>query len=711
MNKEELIKNLAKEFGISSIDVSKFVNNVINALEKAFINDKDVNISEFGKFKILYRKNKDGLREKSISFSPVKKLARDVNHDFNELSAITLRLLQNTGKNGNDESDYDDDDGIDSDELFEDYFSDDSQTSFNNKLSEKESINYKNMKLHSEGRGDLIEDRDTEDSIINNTIDSIMESKLRQFEESLGESELKKELLKEKGISENTGEDIDADLDSGAEKLRDDVNSEEEIKFTIPDSLIKLHEDITSGQSKSEQENSEIKGKLSYFDEYTENIKLNKDSSEKTQYEEQAEKEIKESIDSEISFQKDNFSDEESTGDITENDASNEYTELGNDIDKNELHDIIAERTKILSEINNIINKDSDSDVKPETADEVKEIEKTPSEIMDAVSTAQIVPEEKLPIMPGEVKQIHDEILDDSSEENIKLADTIEGADEVKQDAGFIKKGKDEPASYDDVFENKSEQETPQEKSIEKPQVIGTVQEDIVIEETIQEKIEDNKIIESKIETRIEEKIEISPEPVPESQTILTPEEKAFRDYRERTRRRQEMYESKAKSSKVIMFWIFGIVFLSVLILSILYSSGVFNNSGNTDPVNTPGNNTSENKTTTPPASNESANENTGDKNNAEENNTANIPPAGEEKIAGKEGNFVIMQTSGGFYIQTGSYKEKSVAEKRVSIYTKAGMTSFVTEADLGEKGTFYRVRIGAFKTLEEAKSEAAKLN
>ncbi len=93
MNKRELIKTIAEEFNLYEIKVSEYFENLFETLINAFTHNKNVNISEFGKFKVKVKLNKEGEREKTILFSPVKKFAQEVNYNFNQLSPIQIRVL------------------------------------------------------------------------------------------------------------------------------------------------------------------------------------------------------------------------------------------------------------------------------------------------------------------------------------------------------------------------------------------------------------------------------------------------------------------------------------------------------------------------------------------------------------------------------------------------------------------------------------------
>ena len=93
MNRELLIKKIASEFNVDETEVSEYFNSIFDSLAAAFVKNKNVNISELGKFKIKTKPDEEGGKQKTILFSPVKKLADDVNYNFNELAPVQIRVL------------------------------------------------------------------------------------------------------------------------------------------------------------------------------------------------------------------------------------------------------------------------------------------------------------------------------------------------------------------------------------------------------------------------------------------------------------------------------------------------------------------------------------------------------------------------------------------------------------------------------------------
>ena len=70
---------------------------------------------------------------------------------------------------------------------------------------------------------------------------------------------------------------------------------------------------------------------------------------------------------------------------------------------------------------------------------------------------------------------------------------------------------------------------------------------------------------------------------------------------------------------------------------------------------------------------------------------------------------------SGAFVLQIGSYKSEAEASTSWQAYrgahpVVAGYTSDIRRADLGTKGTWYRLRVGPFGSLSEASAACAKI-
>jgi nucleoid DNA-binding protein len=108
MKKEILIKQIASEFNVDEIKVSEYFDSIFETLAVAFIKNKNVNISEFGKFKIKTKKDAEGEKQRTVLFSPVKKFADEINYNFSDLAPVQIRLLDSAGNfsAGGDYEDY-----------------------------------------------------------------------------------------------------------------------------------------------------------------------------------------------------------------------------------------------------------------------------------------------------------------------------------------------------------------------------------------------------------------------------------------------------------------------------------------------------------------------------------------------------------------------------------------------------------------------------
>lgn len=71
---------------------------------------------------------------------------------------------------------------------------------------------------------------------------------------------------------------------------------------------------------------------------------------------------------------------------------------------------------------------------------------------------------------------------------------------------------------------------------------------------------------------------------------------------------------------------------------------------------------------------------------------------------------FVLFSEPDGYYVQIGSYKEKTKADEKLKLLEKNNIKGKVYEVDLKEKGIFFRVRAGVFATPEDAKAKTVKI-
>lgn len=94
MTKEQIIRSISDEFKISELESIQFYENVFQYIEGSFRKSKNLNISEFGKFNVIERAGTDGGKVNSLKFSPSKKLATEVNYNYNNLAKILFRDIE-----------------------------------------------------------------------------------------------------------------------------------------------------------------------------------------------------------------------------------------------------------------------------------------------------------------------------------------------------------------------------------------------------------------------------------------------------------------------------------------------------------------------------------------------------------------------------------------------------------------------------------------
>lgn len=94
MTKEQIIRSISEEFKISELESIQFYENVFQYIEGSFRKSKNLNISEFGKFNVIEKTGTGGGKINSVKFSPSKKLATEVNYNYNNLAKILFRDIE-----------------------------------------------------------------------------------------------------------------------------------------------------------------------------------------------------------------------------------------------------------------------------------------------------------------------------------------------------------------------------------------------------------------------------------------------------------------------------------------------------------------------------------------------------------------------------------------------------------------------------------------
>ena len=96
-----------------------------------------------------------------------------------------------------------------------------------------------------------------------------------------------------------------------------------------------------------------------------------------------------------------------------------------------------------------------------------------------------------------------------------------------------------------------------------------------------------------------------------------------------------------------------------------------------------------------------------------------NLPPMGSQTTASGQSDPVAapaMVTTpqqgheGAFVIQAYSFKEKARADAIMEKMKTQGYPAYVLMSDLGDKGVWYRVRVGAFASAQEAQATLEQL-
>lgn len=81
----EIVKSAAKEFSISEDKVYEFYISLFKEISKAVLKGKNVNISEFGKFRI---------KNDKVKYSPTRKFAKEINFNFCDLKQSIVKYFE-----------------------------------------------------------------------------------------------------------------------------------------------------------------------------------------------------------------------------------------------------------------------------------------------------------------------------------------------------------------------------------------------------------------------------------------------------------------------------------------------------------------------------------------------------------------------------------------------------------------------------------------
>ena len=659
MNKDELVIKLAEEFGISTIDIYQLVNSVIDSMSNALRKGKDINISEFGKFKVISRKKGEGVY-KTVSFSPVKKFTFEVNSKYNNLSPTILR--PSTDK-------------------------DDETSGINKKAPFKRDIEYKILPENINPR--VMENKDKYDR-------SIIRDDLSQDSSS---NEIN-DFIKSK-LENPEGEHI-----SGEKDMKN---------FELPHSLIELHKDITS-----EEKIEDILPSPDQLPEIDELASIERLINERKKALEQLTPEHQtEERDESTSMQEHDIKDFA----IDDRDKLEEFKTFEDERNA-ELSKIIAERNKIIEDINSMVEQVDEIppineihiEEKPIQGEKQVEFEKPLEEIpVDKFEPApEIQQEEDMTLKEDkseetkfkyeETELLHENFDPIASDDDInKNTDYTKNDILIPEDVEELKSGiletRSDAKSFEDIFEAKTDP-LPDKKEVEKPMQIR----------------EEKELIEPPV-SKIPELKTSQPSPI----LSQSP------SYIKKDQEREQMYKEKSEKSRKKGYWIGGaIVAFLILMVYLASNTGSFtpppenkNDQVNTEQQNTPlqsseqkseQQNQTSKENIPPVTTNQEQNTKKAPETKEEKTQQTQTPPAQEEVTFDKTLNVAFVNAPDGIYIQTASFKTKSDADKSASKISAGNKKVSVVQADLREKGTYYRVRIGKFASMEEAREFAGKL-
>ncbi len=94
MTKEDIIRSISEEFKISELESISFYENIFRYIESSFRKNRNLNITDFGKFNIIEKPGKTGEKMQHLKFSPAKKLATEINYNYSNLAKILFKDIE-----------------------------------------------------------------------------------------------------------------------------------------------------------------------------------------------------------------------------------------------------------------------------------------------------------------------------------------------------------------------------------------------------------------------------------------------------------------------------------------------------------------------------------------------------------------------------------------------------------------------------------------
>lgn len=715
MKKEELVNIVVSEFGVDKIVATDFIDNLFSVINSGFKKGKRLNIPEFGKFILVSKKNDNNETVKSISFSPVKKFSFDVNSRFNNLNPIPVALLLNQKDDSPEYYDFElDDDVI---EVFKD---EDTETVSEIKITETPEVKSKTdeteikekseIQSHLENVSTEIEQKTvTGDEESNNDLDNLIEKRRKSFFDS--ERYLKGKLfeseepsISDKIISDSLTDDKNLISDISKDVIEPAKTDEPLSGSDTPsenDLIKKLSElDLNFSNLQSQIENS--------VDSEIENKAL---TQSKTESEEKKEDDLFKGIDinkiqDEINaklketfksgddndFIKDNFQDDKELKDEIENIELNKSDEQ-----KISFDDVFEDKDKIKP----ISESKDDDEIKIPDIDFQKIFSENVSETHTQDSSGDLNEnfEGSDILIPDDIKKLHSEI-------ETEKPDTEKSLIPEDDDFNFIK-------NYSDIFENKSDDEI--KETIEDNG--NPVDLPPVYTRPPEEEKESNKIFSLSVLLVIVITVLVfattyflltsdlfSPKRLPIITDTVTTQQQNI------TGQDTTLKTTPSDTSKIK---IIGGDTFRLNETEIQKSNETFRdtvNSQKEQPVTNNNQQTQQQTTQQNQRQQQTNNQQTTANNTNQESGYRNLKPGEEEQINDPANGVVYVRTTDGVFIQTGSFKSKADADKKAGALQKSGLTIQIKEANLGDKGVWFRVRAGKFSTVEEAKRNVAKL-
>jgi len=103
MNKSDIISATSIEFILSKNEAEKIVDIIFKIMSESLKENKNLDIPKFGEFKVI---SSDTSNDRSVRFSPSKKLLKKVNYFFSDLEKTELQYIEPEIIKSNDEFSY-----------------------------------------------------------------------------------------------------------------------------------------------------------------------------------------------------------------------------------------------------------------------------------------------------------------------------------------------------------------------------------------------------------------------------------------------------------------------------------------------------------------------------------------------------------------------------------------------------------------------------